>query len=201
MSETGVVKFRCDHDSKQLPEFSGLAQLNDCRRNLFELRLIGVDANDIGYGNISVREPGTNEFYISGSGTGKIADLTNEHYAKVTAYDFAKNWLHCQGGTIASSESLTHAAVYESSPATMAVIHVHDLEAWAALENRVPATGVEAEYGTPAMARAVQQLFATTDVAAKKLFIMAAHEGGIVAFGASVEEAFNVLTRALAGVN
>ena len=50
--------------------------------------MIGVGANGIAFGNLSVRERGTNRFYITGSGTGALPELGLEDYAKVTAFDF-----------------------------------------------------------------------------------------------------------------
>ena len=193
MNETGSVKFSCEHVAVQLPDFAGFAGLNSYRRKLFELGLIGIDANGIGFGNVSIRSGATTQFYITGSGTGKISHLTPSHYARVTAHDLKKNWLQCEGSTVASSESLTHAAVYKSNPTAKAVIHCHDLKLWTALQDKVPTTPREVEYGTPEMAYAVQHLFAVTDVKERKLFVMAGHEGGLVTFGKNLEEAFGVL--------
>jgi ribulose-5-phosphate 4-epimerase/fuculose-1-phosphate aldolase len=158
--------------------------------------LIGVDANGIGFGNLSIRDGATSRFYITGSGTGGIPELKPSDYARVAAYDFARNWLQCEGSTVASSESLTHAAVYESEPAAGAVIHCHDMKLWAALlemEGRATLKGVE--YGTPEMACAVRNLLRVTDVKRRRIFAMAGHEGGIVAFGRDAGEAFGALFR------
>ena len=194
MNETGSVKFSCQQVAVELPEFAGFVELNAYRRKLFEFGLIGVDANGVGFGNVSIRSGTTNQFYITGSGTGKFPHLTTSQYARVTAYDFEKNWLRCEGPVVASSESLTHAAVYESDPTAMAVIHCHGLKLWRALLNKVPTTPDEIEYGTPEMAHAVQQLFDTTDVRKKMIFVMSAHEGGLVTFGKNLEQAFGVLS-------
>ena len=97
------------------------------------------------------------------------------------------------GLIVASSESLTHAAVYESDPTARAVIHCHDTKLWAALLNKAPTTPRSVEYGTPEMAYAVRRLFETADVKTKKIFVMAAHGGGIVTFGKDLPEAFGVL--------
>jgi ribulose-5-phosphate 4-epimerase/fuculose-1-phosphate aldolase len=191
VNETGSVKFSVEHVANELPEFEEFAELNTYRRKLFELGLIGVDASGIGFGNVSIRIG--RQFYITGSETGKFPHLTISHYAGVTAYDFEKNWLRCEGPVVASSESLTHAAVYESEPSAMAIVHCHDLRLWAALQNKVPTTPKGVEYGTPDMAYAVQRLFNTTNVRKKKLFVMAAHEGGLVTFGKDLEQAFSGL--------
>ena len=100
-----------------------------------------------------------------------------------------------EGCAIPSSESLTHAAVYESDRKAGAVIHCHDSKLWAALLNQVPSSSHGVEYGTADMAREVTRLFEITDVQSRKIFVMAGHEGGIVTFGKDVGEALAVLMR------
>jgi len=193
VSETGSVKFRCEQVAVEISRFAGLAELNRYRRKLLSLGMIGVDASGIGFGNLSIRSGATSQFYITGSATGRIPELTPADYAKVIAYDFARNWLQCEGSTVASSESLTHAAVYESDSTAGAVIHCHDMKLWAALLDNAPTTPKRVDYGTSEMAHAVQRLFEITDVKKRKIFVMAAHEGGLVTFGKDLPEAFGVL--------
>jgi ribulose-5-phosphate 4-epimerase/fuculose-1-phosphate aldolase len=164
--------------------------VNGYRRKLLDLGMIGVDASGISFGNLSIRNGATSHFYITGSATGKISQLRPADCARVVAYDFARNWLQCEGSTVASSESLTHAAVYESDPTVRSVIHSHDMKLWSALLDKVPTTPKKVEYGTPEMAYAVRHLFDTTDVRKKKIFVMAAHEGGLVTFGRDLRDAF-----------
>jgi L-ribulose-5-phosphate 4-epimerase len=114
VSETGSVKFTCQQVAVEISRFSGFTELNRYRRKLRDLGMIGVDARGIGFGNLSIRNGATSRFYITGSATGRILELTPADYARVVAYDFEKNWLKCEGSTVASSESLTHAAVYDS---------------------------------------------------------------------------------------
>ena len=196
MSETGAVKFSYEHVAAAPADFAGFAELRECRRKLRALGLIGVGADGIGFGNVSVRDGNTQAFHVTGSGTGGKADLSPGDCAKVTGYDFERNWLRCEGENVASSESLTHAAVYEAAPETGAVIHCHALELWNALLGRAPTTRPTVDYGTPAMAREVQRLFATTDVRETKLFVMAGHREGLVSFGRTIDDAFAVLNEA-----
>jgi ribulose-5-phosphate 4-epimerase/fuculose-1-phosphate aldolase len=179
----------------ELSRFAGFDELNEYRRKLVRLGIIGVDRNGVGFGNLSVRNGATSRFCITGSGTGKLLELTPADCARVVAYDLARNWLRCEGPTVASSESLTHAAVYESDPLTCAVIHCHDMKLWKALMHKVPTTPGKVEYGTPEMAYAVQRLFDHTDVRKKKIFVMAGHEGGVVAFGRDLRSAFAQMTK------
>ena len=193
MSE--YIKFTCEHAATDLSPFDGLAELNAYRRKLLQLRLIGVDSNGVGFGNLSIRDGTTNNFYITGSATGGLPELTLANCARVVAYDFERNWLRCAGAAIASSESLTHAAVYKSDARTGAVIHCHDSKLWTALLNQAPTSSKAVEYGTPEMAYEVLRLFNLSDVKSRKILVMAGHEGGIVAFGRDLEEAFAVLMR------
>lgn len=200
MSETGSVKFTCQQVAVEISRFGGFAELNRYRRKLLDLGMIGVDASGVGFGNLSIRNGATSRFYITGSATGRISELKPADYAKVVAYDFARNWLQCAGSTVASSESLTHAAVYESDPSARAVIHCHDTKLWAALLDKAPTTPKRAEYGTPEIAYAVRRLFDITDVKRKRILVMAAHNGGLVTFGRDLQEAFGILERWRNGV-
>ena len=155
MSE--YIKFTRESAAAEIISFDGLAELNTCRRKLLRLRLIGVNANGIGFGNLSIRD-GTN-FYVTGSATGGIPELSLANCARVVKYDFKKNWLRYEGAANPSSESLTHAAVYESDAKAGAVIHCHDSKLWAALLNQVPSSSQAVEYGTAEMAREVTRLF------------------------------------------
>ena len=193
MSETGSVKFKCKQVPIKISRFAGFAELNKYRRKLLDLGVMGVDANGIGFGNLSVRDGGTARFYITSSATAGIVEPTPADYAKVVAYDFAKNWLRCEGSRVASSESLTHAAVYESDPTAHAVIHCHDMNLWSALLDKAPTTPKRVEYGTAEMAYAAQRLFEVTDVKTRKIFVMAAHDGGLVTFGKNLQDAFGIL--------
>ena len=195
MSEAGSVKFKCEQVPIEISRFAGFAELNRYRRKLLELGMIGVDASGVGFGNLSIRNGAASRFYITGSATGGISELMPANCAKVVAYDFARNWLQCEGSAVASSESLTHAAVYESDPTARAVIHCHDMKLWAALLDKAPTTPKRVEYGTPEMAYAVRRLFEMTDVKRRKIFAMAAHDGGLVTFGRDLQDAFRILMR------
>jgi L-ribulose-5-phosphate 4-epimerase len=189
------IKFTCEHAATELSPFDGFADLNAYRRKLLQLRLLGVDSNGVGFGNLSIRDGTANNFYITGSATGGIAELTLADCARVVAYNFKRNWLRCVGAAIASSESLTHAAIYESDAKAGAVIHCHDSKLWTARLNQAPTSSQAVEYGTPEMAYEVLRLFKLTDVKSRKILVMAGHEGGIVAFGRDLKEAFAVLMR------
>jgi L-ribulose-5-phosphate 4-epimerase len=187
------VKFSCERTATETTPFSGLVELNAYRRRLLPLGLIGMDSNGIGFGNLSIRDGATDNFYITGSATGGMPELTPADCVKVVAYDFERNWLRFKGSSIPSSESLTHAAIYKSDPKTGAVIHCHDSKLWAALLNQAPTSSKTIDYGTPQLAYEIMQLFKQTDVRSRKILVMAGHAAGILTLGKDLEEAFTIL--------
>jgi ribulose-5-phosphate 4-epimerase/fuculose-1-phosphate aldolase len=195
MTVSKYVKFTFERACADIAPFDTFAELNACRRKLLGLRLIGQDSNGIGFGNLSVRDGATRNFHITGSATGGLSKLSLTDCVRVVDCDFKKNWLRYEGTAIPSSESLTHAAIYESDSITSAVIHCHDSALWRALLDRGPTSSKAVAYGTPEMAYEVMRLFKTTDVQSRKILVMAGHEGGIVTFGKNLEDAFGVLMR------
>ena len=189
------VKFTFERACADIAPFDALTELNACRRKLLEMGLIGLDSSGIGFGNLSVRDGASRKFYVTGSATGGLPKLSLTNCVRVVAYDFARNSLSYEGAAIPSSESLTHAAIYESDLSTSAVIHCHDSGLWAALLDRVPTTSKAVQYGTPEMAYEICRLFEETDVQNRKVLVMAGHAGGVVAFGKTLEQAFDVLMR------
>src|SRR5262249_44469194 len=145
------VKFTFERAGTEIGRFDQLADLNACRRKLLDLHLMGVYTNGVGFGNLSVRDGRATAFCITASATGGLPELTLRDCVRVVAYDFAKNSLSYEGAAIPSSESLTHAAIFESDPSTSAVIHCHDPVLWKTLLNRAPTTSEAVPYGTPEM--------------------------------------------------
>lgn len=201
MMETGAVKFHYQSSGKELAPFPGFEELNAARQEVRRLGLIGVDENGLGFGNVSLRDGATDSFYITGSGTGVLPALTLQDYAKVVAWDFERNWLRCEGRTVASAESLTHAAVYAMATEARVVVHGHDRDLWRILKKRGSATVANVPYGTPEMAREVERFFQETDVRIGKLFAMAGHTDGVVAFAQDFREALAALAAARASRN
>lgn len=192
--DEGVIKFNCQWTQSGPLDKMLVADVNAWREKLFNLKLIGVTGDGIGYGNISVRFR-QNQFIISGSGTGKLEKLNESHYALVTGYNVTENSLSATGPIIASSESLTHAMVYESAPSPQAVMHVHHDLLWNKLLRDLPATAPGIEYGTPGMAREIVRLFKEQNLLRNRIFAMAGHHGGVVCFGTSLAEAGDLLIK------
>jgi L-ribulose-5-phosphate 4-epimerase len=192
MNEEGVIKFNCRWTPSGPLDTKVLQDINAWRDKLFTTGLIGVTEDGVGYGNISIRFK-QNQFIISGSGTGKFEKLTEAHYALVTDYNVNENSVESTGPIIASSESLTHAMIYECAKDVHAVIHVHDVKLWKHLLSSLPATALDIEYGTPEMAREIVRLFNEQKLSENKIFAMAGHHGGVVSFGRSLDEAGELL--------
>ena len=163
---------------------------------MYDKGLIGIYPDGIGFGNISIRCD-ENTFLISGSATGGIPVLDKSHYSLVTDYNLQTNSLICKGPINASSESLTHALIYESSPSTNAVIHIHNLALWNQLMHKVPTSNEHVPYGTPEMANEIKRLFEKNYLCNEKIIVMGGHEEGIISFGKNLEEAVNVLLEKL----
>lgn len=155
--------------------------------------LIGAFENGVGFGNISQRIGTTNKFYITGSATGEIPVLEPGHYVKVDGCNFEDNAVKCTGPLKASSESLTHAAIYQIDSGTNSVVHIHNMDLWESLKDKVPTTRPEFEYGTPGLALDVFRLFKETDVIEKRIIVMGGDPSGLIAFGNDMDEAVGVL--------
>lgn len=186
--EEGYIKYHCDWIQTEVIQPEQIYEINKWRSMLMMKGLIGMYDNGIGFGNISMRID-EHTFMISGSATGGIKELTTDHYALVTNFNLAQNQLTCKGMTTASSESLTHAAIYACSKETNAVIHIHHKEKWSSLFNHAATTDPSIAYGTPEMAFAIQRLIKEDKVGPSRIIVMGGHEEGLIAYGKSLEEA------------
>lgn len=182
----GYIKFSLEWDKScfEFPDklFQDLIQH---RKKLFDLGLIGMFDDGIGFGNISVRYNNTNQFIISGSATGALDELKKEHFSLVTQFDIQKNSIYCIGSIAASSESMSHAAIYQSNKKCNAVIHVHHKKLWETFLDLLPTTDKKAAYGTPEIAIEMGKRANENE----GMLIMGGHEEGIIAFGSSLQEA------------
>lgn len=160
------------------------------RQKLFAIGLIGVSEDGIGFGNISVRCTGElNQFVVTGSQTGAIRSLTPTHLSVVTDFSIQRNWVACRGPVRASSESLTHGIVYRSRADVGGVIHVHNAQLWTASARTLTRTSSDVEAGTPEMANEMARVLSHVPVDASTVVNMGGHEGGLIAFGPSLDAA------------
>ena len=189
MIDEGYIKFNYDWIDSDIDY--DISEINEIRNRLFDLNFVGAYDGNIGYGNISIRTD--DGFLITGATTGNIKKLTEKHYSLVTEYNFDKNSLTCTGRIKASSESLTHAAIYESNDDINAIIHIHSKELWTNLMNRVPTTSKDIGYGTPEMAYELKKFVKICKQANDNIVVMAGHDSGIITFGTNLQEAEIIL--------
>lgn len=184
--DEGYIKFKYDWIPAALPNIN-LEGLLFYRQQLYDAKLIGAYSNGIGYGNISQRYQG-NQFIISASATGNFAQLDASHFSLVDDFDLDKNWLSCIGNLPASSESLSHAAIYQTLPKVNAIAHIHHKELWNKYLHHYPTSSVEAAFGTPALAYSLIELL-KKEKSGLEIIVMGGHEEGILIYASSLKQA------------
>ncbi len=188
--DEGYIKYQSHWSPTAAPDATAARHLEEWRRPLFVAGLLGhCEELNIGFGNISIRwgEPG--QFLITGTQTGHIEHTTEQHYSLVTDYDIAHNQVSCTGPSQASSEAMTHAAIYELDSKIAAIVHVHSKSLWVEHLNVLPTTSSGVAYGTPDMAQEFQRLYSETTFGVHGIAVMGGHEEGLVSIGVSLEQA------------
>lgn len=189
--DEGYIKFKLSWKEETF-DFGDedFQSINSIRGRLVDLGLIGVYPDEIGFGNVSLRYK-NNQFIITGSATGGIENLEKKHFALVTKFNIQNNQVYCQGLNKASSESLSHGAIYTANNKINAIIHVHHLGMWEKYLNILPSTPKSAEFGTPEIARLIAFL-ANHD---SGIIVMGGHPEGIITYGKTIEEAYEILIK------
>ena len=188
--DEGYVKYDSHWTPGPATHIEAARELDRWRRPLYAAGLIGeYEEHGIGYGNISMRRGASNLFLITGTQTGKL-DVTDErHYSLVTDCDLRANVVRCSGPVQASSEAMTHGAIYALGDAIGAVVHVHSRDLWETMRGTLPMTDPEVAYGTPAMAMELDRLYRMGGFREAGVAILAGHEDGLISFGTTIEEA------------
>ena len=199
MRDEGYVKFSSSLQKDMPPSLDEVCEATKWRNKLYAMGLIGMYDDGIGYGNLSIRSGADDEFIITGTATGGQTDIGPEHFTRVVNYDIDQNSVICRGQIHASSESMTHAAVYSCAGEICAVIHIHSADHWARLLGNVPTSLESVEYGTPEMAREIFRLYRETDFPEVKVMAMSGHEEGLLSFGDTLDEAGDRLLDVLQG--
>jgi hypothetical protein len=191
MTDEGYIKYQAHWDKKpiEIPD-DVLSEINHYRSLLMEMGMMGKIKDGSSFGNISVREQ-ENRFYISGSDTGMLKHLCPEHMTMVTLCQPTKNQITFRGTLAASSESMSHALVYETNAASNAVIHVHHAYLWKKYCHILPTTPANIAYGTPDMALAIETLIQNNPL--EQIIILGGHTDGIIGYGADLKSAFSAI--------
>lgn len=180
----GVIKYRLEFTPGAPLGAAITASLRVWHRRLRSVGLIGRDASRYGglaYGNLSHRLPDAG-FIVSASQTADVADPTPAQFTQVHAWDCRDNRLRATGPAPPSSESLTHAALYDADPDIAWIYHVHSPLLWRQRHAlRLPTSDPAIAYGTPAMAQALAALRRTHPDHA--LYAMGGHADGLISVG------------------
>lgn len=200
--QEGVVKYHLEFASLNARHYKEFAELDAWRSLLCRLGLIGQDPEryeGLGFGNISFRLGSSEQFVITGSQTGGLVHLTDNHLSAVIQADPLKNRIHAEGPVRPSSEALTHAAIYQADTQANAVIHVHSPLIWerhrALALSTIPQ---EVPYGTPDMAQAVMSFCRHRDRSTTPLVVMLGHKDGVIAFSETITQSSLIVIKTLA---
>lgn len=192
--DDGYIKYSAQH--QQIKDFdfgeeysSQIDEILKTRDYLHKLGLVGVYPNGIGFGNCSFKIK-NNEFIITGSATGEIENLQRNHLCLVEKFDIAKNMVFSKGNIQASSESMTHGAIYSANEKINCVLHIHSRKIFDRLKQTTKSlfTAENIPYGTPEMAFAVMN-------EVKKfgkpngVLVMLGHDEGVISFGETIVSA------------
>lgn len=197
MAADGVIQFQLHHRAAPPPDAEAIGILSGLRDALHARGWIGRDLaryGGLGYGNVSRRLAG-DAFLVSATQTGQLGALAVADWVTVTSASPATNELWSEGASKPSSESLTHAAIYEACNAAF-VCHIHHPALWNAICSgamALPMTPASATYGTPAMAAALSHITATTNLPFAAA--MSGHEDGLMAAAESPEALLELLDR------
>jgi hypothetical protein len=199
-ADEGVVKYRLDYRPGPPLPAARLAALVAWQRILRDLGLVGRDPARYGglaYGNLSVRLP-EGGFAISASQTADRVAPGPSDYCRVIHWDCDANHLVAEGPARPSSESLTHAALYDSDPAIGCVLHCHAPAIWRQqVRLGLASTAADIAYGTPAMATEVARIHRRHDRDACGIMVMGGHQDGILSFGTHLDQAGCLLVTTL----
>ncbi|WP_372654019.1 class II aldolase/adducin family protein [Halobacteriovorax sp.] len=190
MIDDGVIKYdRSNFTHSEALDEQLWGELESWRVKLFKLNLIGeYPTEKVGFGNLSklVLWEQQAKFIITGTQTGKYSNLTGEHYTLVDGYDLKEMKLNQIGPLEASSEALTHAAVYESNRDITTVFHIHSTTIWdKMIEDNYDATPADVPYGTQEMAICVGNLI---NGRSSGLIVMKGHQDGVIAYAKSLND-------------
>lgn len=167
--------------------------LEECRKILFGLNLIGeYPEEQVGFGNMSLKcdyqqyhKTTHPQFVITGTQTGKFSDLTGEHYTRVLDYDIKAMTLNAMGPVKASSEAITHGAIYLANNSINTIFHIHNEKIWdGMIASSYPSTPSEIPYGTFEMAQAVKKCI---NGQSEGVFVMKGHKDGVVIYAENLK--------------
>lgn len=209
-AQEGVIKFDAQHEYTRLSwdgEGSRVASLFAWREVFRGLGLLGQEPGryeGLGFGNLSARLPsrtraaGHRRFLITCTQTSGAEVMDPEQLCVIERYELQAHRVVSRGPCLPSSESMTHAALYDADSELGFVFHVHAPAIWGAADALgLPCTAERVEYGTPAMALEVRRVYRGGAGRKGQVIVMRGHEDGVLAFGATAQEAGSALVTTL----
>lgn len=198
--DDGVIKYDRSNFTLSGPiDFVDYSQLEYWRKTLFQIKLIGeYPVEKIGYGNISevkdyshLYKSTVPQFIITGTQTGNLSNLDGHMYTRVLDYEIDLLKIKVIGPIEASSEALTHAAIYEINSKIKSIFHIHSNKIWnGMIKDHFDFTASNIPYGTVEMARATQRCIGNKDAG---VFCMKGHNEGVIAYGKNLIETGEIL--------
>ena len=197
MAETeGVIKFNLTFRTGKLVDVD-VAELSAWRTVLKDLGLLGQTPgryDGCGFGNISQRC--ADGFVISGTQTGALEAVTLDDYAVCETWELQRNAVDARGTVKPSSESLSHASIYDVHESVTCALHAHSPDIWRnSVELGIAVTDESVAYGTPEIAKEIGRLITGMD--SPGIFSMGGHEDGVFTFGGSLAEAGQLMVQEL----
>lgn len=190
--DEGVIKFQLEFSPGPALSRASLGELIAWQKIMQGLGLLGRDPiryGGLAFGNLSLRLAG-NGFAISASQTADSPLPSAMDYCQVTGWDCSTNRVIAQGPARPSSESLTHAALYDADPLIRCIIHAHTPKIWQRrAELGLSSTAGHVAYGTPEMAIEMDRLYREQGFHGHGVLAMGGHQDGVVSFGRDTDEA------------
>ena len=197
MAETeGVIKFNLTFRIDRVVGVD-VVELSAWRTVLKDLGLLGqIPGRYDGYGFGNISQRCSSGFVISGTQTGELDAVTLDDYAVCETWDLQRNAVDAKGAVKPSSESLSHASIYDVHESVTCALHAHSPDIWRnSVELGIPVTEASVAYGTPEMAKEVRRLI--VDMHSSGIFSMGGHEDGVFTFGRSLAEAGQLMVHEL----
>ncbi|MFK5975028.1 MAG: class II aldolase/adducin family protein [Sulfurovum sp.] len=191
--DEGVVKYSLEFtEDKHAVSFEDIKELEECRKRLYKLELIGAYPDGIGFGNISQLSQ-NGGFFITSTQTGHLANLDKNLYSKVESVDIKAFTTYAKGSTKPSSEAITHEAIYRLDNSIKAIIHIHNEKLWRYMIDNGYKTSADVPYGSPQMVESVIEIYQNKEDLRENIFAMRGHFEGVFAFGKTLKEAEDAL--------
>jgi hypothetical protein len=198
--DDGVIKYdRTNFSYLETISEQEFAEIEYQRKKLYQLNLIGVEPiSNIGFGNISakynfqnVHQTTNPQFVITGTQTGKYPELDGKLYTRVIDFDINELKLFSMGAVEASSEALTHAAIYLGNPKIQGIVHVHSTAIWEGIiREKKNSTRADIPYGSKEMALESMNMVRNNPVG---FFAMEGHDDGVVTYAESIQAATDII--------